>query len=494
MGVSEAVAVILSFAMLSLIVLYAFIYVLPNLTTPTFNLNSGLLSEKLSLYLLRDVNGGYTLVIKNNGQVQSTVEYIVLVSAGEAGPRYLLKPGSTSICSCESVAVSPGEVVRVNCTGGYIPLGVVSSTGRVYTIDPELYTLLIETSIGLPSIPVYYGALVSSMSDLLIYLEDQEAIFEGAVNTSMRLHPLDTPNNPPLHVNLSTNTSILLAGFSWNGTNHTLNLLIIGYYNPGAYILIIDSTNNSLYINLSNRLYTRFRIKIEGFRGDAYFISGQMVWNLNEYPNIYLYGRVILSGVADRVAVYVNWTGGPPVGLDPYVFVGDLDFNRNTEIVFITEDYTIGNSTVVNDRILGLPVVDASTKPVRMVFWNTPIDSSRYSMAVVTIRFFYWDNSLNPLLDNDNRVIVRVGLYDNETKSLVYSVSIGYYELIRYRSVEVLSISWIVKDFLLLIPNTGKTYYIAVEFQDPFYVEGTINDADLIIGIEYVGVMLTARS
>jgi hypothetical protein len=53
--------------------------------------------------------------------------------------------------------------------------------------------------------------------------------------------------------------------------------------------------------------------------------------------------------------------------------------------------------------------------------------------------------------------------------------------------------SWIVKDFLVFIPDTGKTYYIAVEIQDPFYMEGTINDADLIIGIEYVGLMLAAR-
>jgi hypothetical protein len=495
-GVSEAVAMILAFAVLSLTILYAFIYVIPQLTTPAPSLNPGLLGEKLVLYLLRDISGNYTLVVRNNGQVESVIDYLVLASPSGVAQRYILNIKSKGICSYISRTIPPGEVLRINCTGDYIPIGVVSSTGKTYTIDPQLYSLLIEqTTIGLPSLPVYYGSLVTSTSDLLKYLENPSMINQSAVRTSIALQPLDIPINPPIQVNLTTNASILFAGFSWNGTNYTLNLLVIGYFNPGAYISLRDSTGQFKYVNLSKstREYFRYRIKIEGFRGNASFIDAHGVWDLNQYPDIYVYGRLVLSGVADRVAVYVNGTGEAVVGLDPFVFVGDLDYNGNTETVLVTEDYTYGNSTVINDRRGGVPVVDESSKTMRLVFWNIPIDSNQYSMGVVTLRFFYWDNSQDPLLDNYNRVVLRIGLYDNETASLVYSVSVSYYELVRYRSVEIVSMSWIVKDFLVFIPDTGKTYYVAVEIQDPFYMEGTINDADLIIGIEYVGLMLAAR-
>ena len=492
-GVSEAVAMVLAFALVSFIILYAFVYVIPQLTTSAPSLNPGLIGEKLVLSLLRDISGGYTLVVKNNGQVRSVIDYLVLASASNVVQRLIVRVGSTSVCRYIGNTVSPGDILRINCTEDYIPIGVVSNIGKIYTIDPQLYLLNIgKTTIGLPAIPVYYGSLVRYTSDLLKYMEDPSMIDLNAIATSRALQRINTPGNPPIQVDSKASASIVFAGFSWSGNNYTLNLLVVGYNDQGAYLSLRDSTGQYMYLDLSSMDFFRYRIKIEGFRGTAVFWNQYGGWDLTKYPNMYVYGRLILSGVADRVVVYRNGTWASVVGLDPYLFVGDLDSNENTEIVFVTEDFTYGHSDIVNDW-RGGPVVERSIRPMRLVFWNVPIDSRNYSMGVVTLRFFWWDNSLDPLSEAENRLIMRIGLYDRETASLVYSISFNYYGLIWHRNVESWSISWIVKDVLLLIPNTGKTYYIAVEIQDPFYMDGTKKDVDIIMGIEYIGIMLVSR-
>ncbi|MEM1541266.1 MAG: hypothetical protein QXV82_01320 [Ignisphaera sp.] len=130
---------------------------------------------------------------------------------------------------------------------------------------------------------------------------------------------------------------------------------------------------------------------------------------------------------------------------------------------------------------------------MRIVFTGVPIDSNMYSSAILSMRMFFWDSSEDDISDNDNRVIMRVGLYDASTRLFIYSTQLSYYELNRYRNVKPFSISYIAKDFTIHIPKTGNIYYLAIEFLDPYSREVNRNDTDLIIGLEYIGIALSSR-
>lgn len=487
-GISETVAVVIAFAILSIAMLYLLTNLLsvPVAEQKAVALPLGYSDESLVLFVASG-----NLMVKNVGSVPIRIKYIVAINMS-SNSKVLLDSLRSKQCSlnASNTVINPGTTATITCTSGYIPLAVVTERGRVFSIDPRFYAIAIERSYGIPMTTVYGGMALTTTSGVIKFLENKTMMYSGAVNTSVNMNLyLNTSGS----VSANLNAALIFIGL--NPANNKLNMLIIGSGSLGSGQQINVGGRS---VDLSKVGMYRYRLKIENFSGT---ISPNL--GLGIYPcyiNSSKACQLTISGTADRIVLYTNSskiTGGV-VGLDPYIFVGDLNGNGNADVVFATQDFSTGNSNSVNDVLTvsnqRQAYVDATVKPVRLVFKGVPIDSSRYRMAILSLRMFFWDNSADDVQDNDNRVIMRVGLYDAANKSFVYSTYLSYYELNRYRNVKPFSISYITKDFTIYVPNTGRTYYVAVEIVDPYYVEGTRNDADIILGLEYIGIALSEYS
>ncbi|MEL9940847.1 MAG: hypothetical protein QXH86_07525 [Ignisphaera sp.] len=489
-GISEAVAVVIAFAILSVAMLYLLtnLLLVPVAEQKAVELPLGYSDESLVLFV-----AGGNLMVKNVGSVPVHIKYIVAINMS-SNSKVLLNSLRSTQCNfnASNAVINPGGTAAITCASGYAPLAVVTERGRVFSIDPRFYAIAIGRSYGIPMTTVYGGIMFTSSSGLLKFLglKNKTMMYSGAVNTSIKM---DLYLNTSGNINANLNAALILIGL--NPANNKLNMLIIGSGSLGSGQQI---TVNSGSVDLSKVAMYRYRLKIENFSGTISPNLGPGIYPC--YINFSRGCQLTINGRADRIVLYTNSskiTGGI-VGLDPYIFVGDLNKNGNVEVVFVTQDFSTGNSNSVNDVLTvsgrRQTYVDATVKPVRLVFSGTPIDSSRYRMAILSLGMFFWDNSEDDVQDNDNRVIMRVGLYDAVNKSFVYSTYLSYYELNRYRNVKPFSISYITKDFMIYVPNTGRTYYVAVEIADPYNVEGARNDADIILGLEYIGIALSVYS
>lgn len=495
-GVAMAVIVVVAIAL----------YVYSNVLKPPATALDPLLKvldEHLSQRLLVGLDGnGY--YVMNAGSTAATIEYLVLRDAS-SGALVLTKAGTSSTCSITRTVVQPGEVSRVSCRERLELVAVTSSDGRVFARDPRLTApqLLLPVQPAVPHKVLLTPEVVSRVER---YAEDIDRV---RVRTQVALTRLSSCCASEASVMISANASLVVVLRS-PSTPDAWNVLIVGY---GAYGRRSNSrlmVGNVCNLNLSSVGALRFRIKIEnlsiGWSG-ALRIDGVQVTSPGVFPCMINRGRqcwVEVSGVAGRILAYA---AGPSAGSGevephPYYITGDLDDNGYPELIFVTEDFTVGDSSRRNDEVrtstgVTVTAVDELTRPLRLVLSGTPINNSRHAVAVVSARFFFWDNSLDDISDNDNRVIIRVGLYDPARSEYVYSVSLSYFELCRYRTVTPLTVSYVVKDFLLYVPSPAeigeRTLFIAVDILDPYHLEGTRNDADIIFAIEYLGLVLGAR-
>ncbi len=485
-GIAEVVGVIIAFAIISLAIIFTItnIYSTIMYSQPITSISSGYFGEKLILYPIET-----SLNVKNIGSVTTYVSYIVAIDMDM--DKIVIDARRNTLCNTSpSRIVLPGDIIAITCRVGYIPIAVITESGRVFSIDPQLYASIVERVNWIPMITLFGGMNITTTSELLKYLENRLLVVDGAIKTSTEL---TLYRNVSGEVNAELTASLIIIGN--NPVNNKLNIMIIGRGTEESSINVAGES-----IDISRVGLHRYRLKIENFTG-IITISG-----IQPQPGIYpcyidngRTCRVELDGQADKVLLYTNTTSRREgiVGLDPYIFIGDLNNNGNTEMVFVTQDFSIGSKTSKNDIISSVDLLDANVVPMRIVFSENGIDSSKYSTAILTIRMFFWDNSEDDISDNDNRVIMRVGLYDDTTKSFVYSTYLSYYELCRYRHVKPFSVSYITKDFIMYIPNTGRTYYVAIEILDPYYLDASgnlnRNDADLIIGLEYIGIVLGGR-
>ncbi|MEM0000081.1 MAG: hypothetical protein QXH02_00095 [Desulfurococcaceae archaeon] len=481
-GVVEAVAAILAFALISASLMFILLYFYSTTYQQVAPIPGGYAGENLVLFMVKDHAGNMALSVKNVGSVVTQIDYVLAFNSDYLD-KAVISLESTAVCTANQRIIAPGRVANVTCTGNYLPIAVVTSNGRVFSVDPQLHAISLRRVIGIHLETVYGGINITTTSQILAYLEDSTLLRSGAINTSLLLTPVVNYTDTEIYVEGELNASLVIIGK--NPLNNRTNMLIIGNGTAGSYIAVITRENR---ISLST--VVRYRLKIENFTGDVNFEVGIHACYVNENKAC----KVVFGGVASRVTLYgANVNASGVVGLDPYVFVGDINNNGNVEAILVTQDFGVGNSTTINDRLGPLHYLDATAEPIRLVFTNVPIDSGAYSSAILSVRMFFWDNSLDDISDNDNRILIRVGLYDNVSKSFVYATSLSYYELCRYRHVKPFSISYIAKDFAIFIPKTGSTYYVAVELLDPFYADGTKNDADIIVGIEYIGIGLATR-
>ena len=486
-GLSEVVAIVLAFSIIS----FSILYIITSMPRP-IQLDVKPISDKLKSYASEDViiyplsNSSWAII--NTGSISINISYIVAFD--DNLNKIILNPmKNNDRCTTSGLSIVPGKSIEITCFNEYRLVSVITQSGRVFSIDPQLYISQLR-QLGIPMMSLLPISL--STSSLALYLSNPEILEMNSINTTI---PLQLQLNSS-NINITGSISASLVFVGRNPINNKFNVLIIGR-GIGGDSLSIEGQN----IDMSKIAAFRYRLRIENFTGELK-IEGS-----NALPGIYpcyidtdTLCSVNIDGEADRVTLYTNTSsiGNSVIGLDPYIFIGDLDNNNSTEIVFVTQDFSVGDSSKINDAltISGRQhlYLDSTVSPIRLIFSQRPIDNKLYRTAVLSLRFFYWDNSIDDISDNDNRIIMRIGIYDSENDVFVYSVYLSYYELCRYRGVKPFTYSYIAKDFVLYIPHPDevgrKTYYIALELYDPYSNLGNINDADFIIGLEYIGIFL----
>ena len=431
-------------------------------------------------------------LVLNIGSYDTSVESVIVLSSD--GSLKILKPsgqtlfGDTSVSSCSLIPsryLRVGGNLSISCVGGYL-VGLITTAGRVITMDPKLYTRLVTSESINQTILLESGVV----ENLNTYLENVSLLYPESA--SIRTH------NVGLRlVSRESNANIIMeVSVSWvfiaRSPNGKWNLLITGYDSQGSVRFV--KINNNNYAIRDHGYYKRYRIVIYGFDG-LLKLGGNLVSSPTIFKCLSSLCVLNLSGSADLIAFYANVDEAPStvVGFEPYVLTGDVVGSGFMSLVFTTIDSpTSGGSGVFNDRNTYGSLLDFTRTGLRLVFSNFEINNTKYNVAVLSVKFVFFDNSDVDVDEADNRVIVRLGLYDPQIKSWVYKYDLSYYELCRYEG------SSIVKDYVLRIPTPveagSRTYYIAIELIDPYYYSGSgSNDLDVGFILEYIGVTLGVR-
>ena len=430
-------------------------------------------------------------IVLNTGSYDTSVESVIVLSDGSLK---ILEPLNQTVFGDEAVtscSLTPSRYLRVgsnltiSCGGDYL-VGLVTTAGRVITMDPKLYAKLVTSESINQTILLESGVV----ENLASYLENASLLYPES-------RSIKTYNIGLRQVSRGSNTNVVAeVNVSWvfiaRSPEGKWNLLITGHDSPGStrYVKIGDIK----YVIGGSGYYKRYRIVVYGFEGVVSLGGGQV-----SSPSIFECSSSLcvlsLSGTADLVALYANVEGVPAssVGFEPYVLTGDVRGSGFMSLVFTTIDSTTGgDNSTYNDRNAYGYLLDFTQSPLRLVFSNFEINNTRYGVAVLSVKFVFFDNSGVDVGEADNRVVARLGLYDTQSRSWVYKYELSYYELCRYEG------SSITKDFILRVPTPeevgSKNYYIALELIDPYYYSSSgSNDLDLTFILEYIGVTLGVR-
>ncbi len=275
-----------------------------------------------------------------------------------------------------------------------------------------------------------------------------------------------------------------------------------------------------------------FRIKILNFTGTIriYDSKGGILACSSSTPGecgsarsalgVWYYGidlgwSVYFHGIAGYLAYYQRAPSGQAEAqessYEPYLFLGDVDGNGVVDLLFVTEDAYYGDRTKINDS---KDLVDYSTVPLRLKLLRVgralgypdgSVDGSRFAGIILYVNLLFHDNSHpdeRQLEDNDRTDwVMRILLVDGQGNEYVVR-EYRYQEICNYHKTLVRDVhrdNYFVKisqSVFVPIPSSGR-YWIAIELRDPYYLERRdgyyINDADLTVGIEIIGVLPLAR-
>ncbi|MEM4032140.1 MAG: hypothetical protein QXV53_02400 [Zestosphaera sp.] len=427
--------------------------------------------------------------VLNVGSYDTSVENIIVL--GSDGSVKILEPvsqvefGYRPASSCvitPSRYLKVGENATISCVGGSLA-GLITTAGRVIGMDPKIYTRIV-TSESINQTILLESSVVE---DLTRYLENASLLLPGS--DSIRTHNIGLrliSRELNALIDLEINFSQVFIARSPSGK---WNLLITGYDSPGStkYVKI----NENKYVIGASGYYKRYRILVQEYDGpislDGAPVTTPAIFRCSN-PSCVLR----LSGSASLISFYANVDGlaANTLGFEPYVLIGDVTGSGFMALIFTTIDSTTsGDATTYNDRNRYGSLLDYTQTPLRLVFSNFEINNTKYNLAVLSVKFTFLDNSGVDVDEADNRIIVRLGLYDAQRRVWVYKYDLSYYELCRYEG------SSITKDLVLRIPKPDevgpRVYYIALELSDPYLYSGSgVNDLDVMFILEYIGITL----
>lgn len=343
----------------------------------------------------------------------------------------------------------------------------------------------------------YYGALV--LKNRYINVKQVEGT---GTDGSMAFGTLAVGYDPKWLYFKSSATPEYVILLTWDSRK--------GY--PGGFndenIIVIDGE----FLDLKALCPYGYRLKILGFRGEINLLTyrnGKFIKVEEKPPYIKLYGynpyfgiyyRVYFNGSARDVRIYCRSTVVDEGSYEPYFIIGDFDNNNNAELLYITEDICFGWAGYYNDDISILrPLLDdVSTLTFRIVFKEKPLPNVNYTAVSVVLKYYFHDNEGS---DEEGTTfdapILSIGLYDPELDTILVKRDFTFRELTRYEDTYPYSWSYQITEFLIPIPDPlivgKKTYYIVLELHDPYGGINKYDDVDLMLGIEFVGVIMYAR-
>lgn len=271
-----------------------------------------------------------------------------------------------------------------------------------------------------------------------------------------------------------------------------------------------------------------FRVKIANFTGTImiYDSSGRVVACSSSNPDVCRGYRsalgtwyyvssgwtLYIDGSAGYIAYYQRSTQGQPLSYEPFLFLGDLDGNGLVDILLVTEDAYYGDSSKYDDSPdnRSTDLLDYSTEPLKLKLLRIgyvlgspdgSIDGGKYSAVVLYLNLVFHDNSYpdeNQLDDIDrNDWVLRILLVDEGGNELIVR-EYRYQEICNYHKTVVTDIgrdnyfTKLSQSIYIPIPGPGK-YWVVIALQDPYYYQGTRNDADITVGVEIIGALPLSR-
>jgi hypothetical protein len=242
--------------------------------------------------------------------------------------------------------------------------------------------------------------------------------------------------------------------------------------------------------------------------------------------------RIWFDGWASRVVIFHRSEGYKQTSYYPYLYMGDIDGNGVPELIYTTEDIHYGDAGHYFKDYFGTNEYhfywyrvwwrirrprwddpwDQSTAPLVLRFnkigrtLGNPdgsIDGSKYAGLLLYMNLLFHDNSFPDryqLGDIDkNEWILRIMIIDEYNRE--YTIrEYRYQDLCQYHQTRVrdfATVSYFVKlthSIYIPLPSQGR-YWVALAIRDPYKYEQErfykpfINDAEITIGIELVGVI-----
>jgi len=535
----------------SIIVLMVFTYALVGITTSMFQSTAAMRSiaeysykHELSQIVITE-DDGTTATLKNLGSSDIVMDKVV-VRTRSSGSIEIKNASDMCFSSGRPILPAYGEIKCMS--SGYEYIAIVTRDGIViYPRKPMIKPGIVETNVT-RIIPITFN--INNPEDLAAefdadpqliakpYTKDRASEYGGIKSTSkLLLLPVGQESE-------FESTSV-----STSGTGISFGIAIIGL-DPSWVREKIDNPSRAipprLSIMLAGPAFTGsnekidigkkitlsrngFRILINNFTGTVEIVKGSSVIACTSTaPNgcsddvlpalgFWYYGstglglRIRLNGFATYVAVFMRMASShsqSPTGETsyyPYLYVGDVDGNGLNDIVFVTEDAYYGDRSMTNDKYRNDDLSDLSTTPLVLKLkrigmeLGSPdgsIDGRIYAGIALYLNLIFHDNShpdTTQLEDIDRTDwVLRILLVDENGNEYVVR-EYKYQEICNYHKTLVTDFgndNYFVKisqSIYVNLPSKGR-YWIAVAFQDP-YGGGPTNDADLTVGVEFIGAI-----
>ncbi|NPA96311.1 MAG: hypothetical protein GXO32_01760 [Crenarchaeota archaeon] len=500
-------------------------------------------------------NSTVILSVSNPGPSQAVIRYVYLAITTATGKNRLVLdfvngPNSTvatiyvqpptAFVRGVGLAVPAGSKVAMTVDFGSVQIlnataTAITSTGAVVSFTPATKNL----EKGVPATLITF--LVPSLTDLLtrsdIYVNP--ALLAPASPSNPGQGITGGNSNSGVYCLVAKYTNARIQGYmyytaAYVGFDAAWTQLRSG---PAQYTMLLVTTplwGGDLSINGTTYTfgtYDAYRVVIYGYTGSIklYYVWKSPVygWEYDYKTNalnpanvvgIYLYAqlygyyygvptsRIYLDGTAQKVYVYARMPtcgASTQVSYTPYMIIGDFDNDGLPEILFTTIDSLFDvNTNWVGDDIdtsqlsyTWYDLDDYSTIPFTIIFKGYPINSNKYIAVQIAIRYYFEDDAaLDEQEIDTDKWILRVGLVDAQTGQLATFYELSYQYLTKHEDTYPPRWDYVIDTILLLVPQTGHTYYIELQFRDPYPAYSSYDDCDVMIGVEYLSISLIYQS
>jgi hypothetical protein len=485
---------------------------------------------------------GATTIITNQGSGTLSLRYVFYVIGDKLYPLYLSDANS----NCTHV-MTPLQNCIINQALTDIE-AIVTSDGVI--IKPDKREVIVESAylVKMSHLPInvsttddlsnYFGVPGDQIS---IPLRGQKISNSVVGNITYVVEANETYRNANIRGGNAVFGALLVGQSPRDPSKYNLLIVMPNNNSPGNRTNITIN-NNPLLFNTTNYIAEVIRLRIDGFSGTISIVNasspGTIIASNTGTPRdvvgSWYYGALSglalnISGTAESVVVIrgVNSSIATSIGLNrtynnyyPYLFVGDIDRNGLIDVVLLTEDASYGNATNTDDRNpanQAKVLVDYSNTPLRLYLnlsslTGDPsgyIDGAEYQGIVLYTNMLFHDNVYpdNQTLPipgkqgsydiTEPRDVVRILLID-ESGNAYIARTVSISELYLYHRTVISnyttdSYAWKTQiTSYILLPPTGK-YKVAIELQDPYLLDGTVNDADITIGLDLFTILPVKR-